>query len=214
MAPSVTLMIDKADSSKAGCSAALTEMNLNANLIPQTAAKSGPICTLCKLATNILSKQFLNMDPFEIVRATELKQRHKDMSLAKLCRTLLSSYPNMNIDNALETIKKLRNASKEEHKIDFDQYLKTLALKKKSTVSITRLNKEVLQLWTKTHWSNINPYSDLDDILSSDDESQKMTEKVQHDDEEIKSVECISGVYFDSISGHVLRKHKRSYSNE
>ena len=49
--------------------------------------------------------------------------------------------------------------------MDLDAYLKDLA-QKKVTVTITKLDKEVIQLWTKSHWMQIDPYSDLEEVKS------------------------------------------------
>ena len=72
---------------------------------------------------------------------------------------------------------------------------------KRVTVTVLRISMEIVQLWTKTHWTNQNPYSDIE---------EEPTVPVDEDtgDAEPKN---ISGVNFDYIGGHVLLCHKRLY---
>ena len=55
------------------------------------------------------------------------------------------------------------------------------------------------------HWSNFDPYSDLDEVRHTDMDDEVFVSK-----EEIKST--ITGALFDCIGGHSLWKRKRSYT--
>ena len=89
--------------------------------------------------------------------------------------------------------------------VDFDTYLEKLALKRKVTVTLSKINQEMIQLWTKTHWSNLDHYSDLDEVRHTDTDDEVFAPK-----EEIKAT--VTCVHFNCIGGHRLRKRKRSYT--
>ena len=84
--------------------------------------------------------------------------------------------------------------------VNFDDFLKTLAFKW-VTVTVSRFSTEMVQLWTKTHWTNHDPYSDLEEEPPTP--SKDNTENIEPKN--------YSGVNFDYIGGHVLRCQKRPY---
>ena len=86
---------------------------------------------------------------------------------------------------------------------NFNKYLKALALKWKVSVTVQKLCPEIIKLQTKTHWTNIDPYSE---ISSETDEGQSPSKTSQTDEP--------SGLLFECHGGHVLQKRKCRYSTE
>ena len=80
--------------------------------------------------------------------------------------------------------------------------MQSLALKCKSEVTLVRLKPEIIQLQCKTHWTTLDPYSDLEEVS---DRGGSETPEGLSDTEP-------SGVHCSVVGGHVLRKRKRSYS--
>ena len=78
--------------------------------------------------------------------------------------------------------------------ISFDKYLKSLALKRKLDVTLVRLKPEIIQLKCKTHWTTLDPYSDLEEMSERGDSE---TLDGQSDMEP-------SGVHFSVVGGYVL----------
>ena len=72
------------------------------------------------------------------------------------------------------------------------QYLQKLSLTHKSCVLIPRMKKEIVQLWTKTHWTQLDPYSNIEETGS---EIYVIDEKP-------------SGVFFEVKGGHCLHPRK------
>ena len=71
-------------------------------------------------------------------------------------------------DAEYETIKKTRKITpilsiEYPSSTDFTKYLHSLSLSRKVCVMVPRLKREVVQLWTKTHWSQLDAYSDIEE---------------------------------------------------
>ena len=85
--------------------------------------------------------------------------------------------------------------------LNFETYLKELAHKKVS-VMISKLDDEVIQLWTKNHWSQIDPYSDLEEV-NSEITTSPSSEESDHQPVLENMI---------SVGGHSLRQRKRMYT--
>ena len=102
--------------------------------------------------------------------------------------------------------------------VDFNLLLETLSLKRKLHVTLPKLKKDVIQSWTKEKpsWYYIDPYSDIDIVnsadsgVSTDHETEPESVSTDHETKGKRT----SGVHFDQIGGHVLRKRRRPYSSE
>ena len=66
---------------------------------------------------------------------------------------------------------------------------------------MAKLKAEDIRYECKTHWSRLDPYSDLEETKSDSEDGNASHRRITY-----------SGVHFDVIGGHTLRKHKKSYS--
>ena len=84
--------------------------------------------------------------------------------------------------------------------VNFEDYLKTLALRK-VTVTVPKLKIDIIQIWMKKHWSMLDPYSHLEETSSSD-----RTTSDKYDDGPNTSTRKTdtSGLYFNYIGGHLI----------
>ena len=171
------------------------------------------IKNLRTLSTEVLCRAFPNMDPLQVAKLYAEQERHRKHSiecLSALCRKAISTlclrvdidelllhYAQTCVDDAQST-----NAVE-----NFDDFLKTLALKPVS-VTVSRLSTEIVELWTKPHWINQDPYSDLEDICSL----TRTSSTIGIDDEIAQK--WITGVNFEFTGGHVLRRRKQMYATE
>ena len=82
--------------------------------------------------------------------------------------------------------------------------LQTLSLKCKLTVTVPKLRTEIIDGWLKKtpSWKNIDPYSSLEEVASTDASETEHT----HDSNE--------GLHFSRVGGHCLCTRKRMYSND
>ena len=111
-----------------------------------------------------------------------------------------AQYPDLDVDIHIQ---QMTNKTKQAQcrEIDLDTYLKELA-QKRVTVMIPKLDREVIQLWTKSHWSQIDPYSDLEETktdvssTSSNEETEQQT-----------GLESVN-----PLGGHALRCRKQRYT--
>ena len=140
------------------------------------------------------------------------------------CLTVLSTsalvdkYPGLNIDLALMNLTKYKivnslttvdQQSKEGMpSLDLDAFLKTLALKRKMEVLVPKVGWNTVNRWTKKvpHWSLLDPYSDLEDEVSSTPTNEDTVNSENGDSN--------SGVHFTQIGGHVLRYRTHSYCSD
>ena len=122
--------------------------------------------------------------------------RLKQLCLQKL-RILLPGYS----DAEYETIRKTRKITpipgiNYPSSTDLTKYLHSLSLSRKACVMVPRLKREVVQLWTKTHWSQLDAYSDIEETGS---ELQVTPDDFSDDQLEVKY-------------SHNLRPRKRHYN--
>ena len=89
---------------------------------------------------------------------------------------------------------------------DFDKFLESLALKRKIVINVPKLSEENIQRWTKTHWADLDPYSDIEDI--GDQSVEDATNQQESANDRKK------GVHLEIAGGYCLRRRKRSYSTE
>ena len=75
---------------------------------------------------------------------------------------------------------------------------------------MSKLSIEVIQLWTKTHWSQLDPYSDIDEDTKPD-KSEKTTDPPTENPALI-SVKCQFSKDSTLLGGHALRHWKRHYT--
>ena len=162
---------------------------------------------LCVLSGCVLRHTFPDLDDFQIAQLYD-KQKHDESasveSLFDLCKAAITSInPNTNLEDLINGKKKTASSSKNIQSLDYSEYLKKLALTKTSVV-LPKLQDEIIQLWTKQHWSFLDPYSDIEEALSSPDSgdtnSEGETVQLNKNDE-------TSAV----IGGRVLRRRKRNY---
>ena len=180
-------------------------------------SKGNSITNLRRLSEHTLRKYFPSMDTYEVVQKIAEHARtkyHNPAKLSALSQTVLTrDYNKDEIDHLMDQLKmeKKKNQSvtpnlpNVENAKELDLYLKSLALKRKVTITLSRLDPEMVKIMTKTHWSTLDPYSDIDDVTGE-------TAKADNIDNNVKPES--TGVYFDCIGGHVLRKRKRHYSSE
>ena len=91
--------------------------------------------------------------------------------------------------------------------INIDDYLIKLSIKQQPKVVVSKLKCEVVQILTGTHWTNIDPYSDIDEITDTDSEEPIVVNtSVQIDSPYSES----DGLYFQMAGGHCLRKRKKN----
>ena len=149
----------------------------------------GPVSPwkLRTLATTTLSKHFPGLDPLDVALLFAKKsQMHENAGLstpaclAQLCRDYMNvQYPELDVDLRIQ---QMTQAAKQvqSREIDLEAYLKELA-QKKVTVMIPKLDREVIQLWTKSHWFQLDPYSDLEETktdissTSSNEDTEQQT---------------------------------------
>ena len=170
-----------------------------------------PVVNLCTLSTEALRKAFPDQDPFQVAKIyaereqmvlSQLKVIVKINSFVELCTLRLPmSYPDVNIDDLMEAQKSTRVTQMVPPKVNagmnFEEYLKTLALKK-VTVTVPKLDPDIIKLWTKTHWQFQDPYSDLKEV-------HNVSSECDHNEENIV------GKTFEHVEGHVLKCRKCSY---
>ena len=175
------------------------------------------ILNLRQLSSAVVRKTFPGMDPIMIAKAYDTKNLRNPDKLAILCvRTLSLLCTPKDIDKLVGdlTARKEEEAKATISKINYpeatslDDYMKSLALKRIVSVVVPKLGKETVQLWTKTHWSNIDPYSDIEVVDDTSDQS------TSSDTDLDKSAHVERNPHFDIIGGRILRKRKRSYSSD
>ena len=135
------------------------------------------------------------------------------VSLVLLCREhLLKVNPKIDLDEAQTKLLKYKilkkydiYTSKVEQTCNLDKLLKTLTLKRKVDIVVPKLKSDVVNLWMNKvpHWSTIDPYSSLEEMVS-DTDSHEETPDAKTSSE---------GVYFSNIGGHVLQKRQRNYNH-
>ena len=169
------------------------------------------------LSAAALHAYFPGKDPLAVANEIEkhrISKLKSPVKLTLLCNSILKlKYTDDNIEKGMEYLRQLKSgdckkigeevlpAVTSENKLN--RYLEALALKRKVSVVIPKLSTEVIQLKTKTHWSDIDPYSSLEECLS--DEETKLVDNTA-------KRECEpTGLFFDSVGGHTLRKRKRNY---
>ena len=128
----------------------------------------------------------------------ELKQvSYQELNLQVLCTNFLKdNFPKIDVD--IKNIQSIITEHKKKIARQCETYLQSLGLKIKPVVIVSKLKPDSLNVEKKTHWSQIDPYSDLEETRSNPQNDNP--DGVTH-----------SGVYFDVIGGHTLRKRKRSY---
>ena len=95
--------------------------------------------------------------------------------------------------------------------INIEDYIKKLAMKQQPKVVVPKLKWEVVQILTGTHWTNIDPYSDIDEVPTTDsDEPRDVDSSMQIEPLYSEASE----LFFQMAGGHCLRKRTRSYSCE
>ena len=109
-----------------------------------------------------------------------------------------AQFPEIDLDTLVlqekDKIKHLRE-------LNFETYLKE-PVHKNVSVIISKLNDEVIQLWTKNHWSQIDPYSDLEEV-----HSENTTPPSSEESDYQPVLENMI-----SVGGHTLRQRKRRYT--
>ena len=116
---------------------------------------------LRSLSKSALKNYFPGMDPHDVAVAIEQHQKHSEPSkLATYCRGLLLTMCSQEELHDL-LLKKCR-PDYNTPDVDFDTYLEKLVSKCKVSVTVSKLNQEMIQLWTKTHLTNLDPYSELE----------------------------------------------------
>ena len=117
----------------------------------------------------------------------------------------------MDIESTITNLRRpSNNVSAPRNDVYFDVYLKNIACKK-VTVTVTRLSAEIIQLWSKTHWSQLDPYSDLENetVTKTTDKSGSCIGS--SDLAQIEAPQSTNPVQ-TIIGGHVLQKRKRHYN--
>ena len=180
----------------------------------QGIVKLNCVNSLKSLAGKSLRKNFPGMDNFEIAEAIE-KHNQKALinpaRLSVLCyKTLEQRFDLVEINKGLDAIRpgsgiksKLPTVSDEQKLTD---YLKALALKRKVSVTIQKLKPEIVKLQTKSHWTNIDPYSDIEEVNSETDNDHSSSDTSESKEQ--------AGLFFECHGGHVLRRRKRNYTVE
>ena len=128
-------------------------------------------------------------------------------TLSTICQKELSkTYSDLEIEKELVELDK-----KEKRNINLEALLKTLSLKRKVTVTVPKLKCDVINIWMKKVplWKDTDPYSSLEEIMSSDDDGDKKPKT----DREISS-NPDEGLHFSRIGGHCLRTSEQSYYHE
>ena len=186
-----------------------TPVHDSINVIPDSTdipslAKMEPVPKLRFLAGKTLRRSFPGMDYLDIAKAIDKFNQNKlfqPTRLSVLCyKELETRFDIVTINKGLEVIKQttrevptLPNIRDE---CNFNKYLKALALKRKVSVTVQKLCTEIIKLQTKTHWTNIDPYSDIEEISSETDEGQIPSQASQTQEP--------SGLLFECHGGHVL----------
>ena len=123
---------------------------------------------LKQICTNVLKTHLQNYSEVlvkKLIHKEEIKSpdQLKQLSLYKF-RLLLPGHS----DAEFEMVRKIREINVP-HGIEYplsgnsSEYLHKLSLTHKSCVLVPRMNTEVIKLWTKSHWGQLDPYSDLDE---------------------------------------------------
>ena len=73
---------------------------------------------------------------------------------------------------------------------------------------ISKLQEEVIKLWTKQHWSFLNP--DIEEVQSSDGSEDYVESNGYQSLNKVSRGDCDKMPL--EIGGHVLRKRKQSYA--
>ena len=175
---------------------------------------------LCTLAMSALSHHFPGLDPLNVAvlftqcqcKAVKSSQ-NSPHELKELCKLwLCENFPISDIYLALADLQTMtKNETNYCHEVNIDAYLKNQACKK-VTVTVSKLSNEVIQLWTKTHWSQLDPYSDIDDEAKSD-KSENATDPVAISPM-VDPKQSSSSQQSALIGGHVLRCRKRHYTTD
>ena len=191
---------------------ATDETCTDADVTMMTSRTQGIVKNLCALSGAVLWKYFPGMDYLDVAKLFEKhtqSKRFQPTKLSVLCYAKLElTYSITTINNGLNALKECQTKSALPNVVNeqkLDKYLEALALKRKVSVTIPRLDPEVIQLMIKTHWTNIDPYSDIENIIN---ESEKETDATSDPSSEMDN----SGVFFTHAGGHVLRKRTRHYS--
>ena len=143
--------------------------------------------SLKSLANYSLVCYFPNMDPFQVAEVIEKhkKEKHEVPSLITLCRSWIASrYPSTDThrEDVIRSLlhKQVKSMPPSKNAINLDCIL-TLGVKK-VTVTIPKLDSEIIQIWTKTHWSQIDPYSDIEEVKSSSSEIEMSPTDITFED--------------------------------
>ena len=135
---------------------------------------------LCDIAYNVVSKYNL-------------------ASHALLDPMLLSQYTPKPTDNVQDKDIVVLGVAQE---LDYNEYLKSLALDRKAIVCVAPIKKSVVKNWTSRvpHWSTLDPYSSLEEEITTDATSEDMDDTANTDK-------------LPAINGHNLRTRSRTYHN-
>ena len=154
---------------------------------------SGPTSprNLRRLSTAALAMYFPGLDPLDVAI----------LFSKKVCES-------SKLEKTEPVTTEVKDLKKEQIKeINYDAYLTDLAAKKKVSVTISKLDDEVIHLWTKTHWLQLDPYSSLEEASTGSPgetiETDMDTNKVQ--DQDNVSV---------PTTGYILRQRKCQYTTE
>ena len=170
------------------------------------------VSNLCKLSTEALKKAFPNLDPFQVAKIyadheqialSQSKVSRKLSRLSELCTHILSIvHPGVNLEDLIKAWKstgpKQLMSSEGTVNINFEEYLRMLALKRVS-VTVSKLDPDIIKLWTKTHWQFEDPYSGLEEIYNTSSVCDSIEENMV-------------GKTFQHVGGHVLRHRKCGYN--
>ena len=154
------------------------------------------------IASCVLCQIFPGLDDFQVAKLYGTVKHDTQAAVAplsSLCKLKITSVnPHVQIENLLKNIDNKTTTETDKCELDFDGYLKNLTLHKSSVV-LPKLKEEVIRLWTKEHWSFLNPYSDIEeDIPTAQTLSVKSKSSEDKHDE-------------PSFGGHDLRCRKRNY---
>ena len=125
---------------------------------------------LHELAGHVLRQTFPDLDDFEIAKlykTSKCDDTFTVSTLLALCKQRITSInPQTNIVELIQITGKTLVTNKDRQVLDYTEYLKTLTLRKTSVI-LPKLRDEIIQLWTKEHWSFLDPYSDIEEAVSS-----------------------------------------------
>ena len=183
---------------------------LNSSNISTPSVLKNPnrLCTLVR--SYMVSTMFLNIRDIDNYLLICAKPSAKmPLSLKTIVTThIRTHYSNIDLDDAMTGILKTNILRKYEVRAqetalesNLNKLLKNLALKRKLKVTVLKLDKTAIKQPTKEvpHWSELDPYSDLEEQCESGNTSTYETASPD-------------GIYFTKIGGHVLRKRHHSYS--